>query len=103
MREKPPHHGRLGWQDRNRRFFELILADTGDGQKLFRLLIQYLQGHISKRIIDALCHFRTDAFDLPGREIGNDAFSGWDNLFLVPLDIILNAVFGILRQCPRIS
>ena len=46
-------------------FFEFILTDTGDGQKLFRLLVQHLQCHISKRIIDALRHFRTDAFDLP--------------------------------------
>ena len=77
-------------------FFEFILTDTGDGQKLFRLLVQYLQCHIPKRIIDTLRHFRTDAFDLPGREIGNDAFPGRNDLFLIPLDIILNAVFGIL-------
>ena len=76
-------------------FFELILADTGDGQKLFRLFVQYLQCHIPKRIINTLRHFRTDAFDVPGREIGNDAFSGRNDLFLVSLDIILNAVFGI--------
>ena len=81
-------------------FFEFILTDTGDGQKFFRLFVQHLQCHIPKCIIDTLRHFRTDAFDLPGREIGDDAFPGRNDLLLVSLDIILNAVFGILAPVP---
>ena len=52
---------------------ETPFADAPNGHELFRLLIQNLQRVLSEGIVDFLCDFSTNALDLTGCQITNDA------------------------------
>lgn len=71
---------------------ETPFADAPNGHELFRLLIQNLQRVLSEGIVDFLCDFSTNALDLTGCQITNDAFSGMGNYLLVALYLELESV-----------
>ena len=74
---------------------QLGLTDPRDGKEPVRLLVQYLQCHIAKCIIDAFSDFRADSLDLSGREIGDHAFPRRNNDLFIGIYLKLQAMLGI--------
>ena len=59
-------------------------------------MVQNVQRILTKCIVDLLCDFRSNAFDLPGCQIADDAFSGVGDYFLIALNFKLQAVSRML-------
>ena len=80
--------GQIGIRDHP----ETPFADAPNGYELLRLLIQNLQRVLAEGIVDFLCDFSANAFDLTGGQIADDAFSGMGNYLLVALYLELESV-----------
>ena len=74
---------------------ETLFADTPNRHELFRLVIQNLQRVLPERIVDFLCDFSANTFDLTGCQITDDAFSGMGNYLLVALHLELESVLRV--------
>ena len=59
-------------------------------------MIKDLQCILPKCIVDLLCDFWTNAFDLTGCQITNDSFLGVRNHFLIPFNFELQSVTRML-------
>ena len=80
--------GQIGITDHS----EALFADTSNGHEFFRLLIQNLQRVLPEGIVDFLCDFSANTFDLTRGKVADDAFLGMRNYLLVALHLKLESV-----------
>ena len=81
-------------------FFEFGFADARYGEQLLRIVIQYSQRILPEHGINLFRNFRTDALDLPGTQVSNDAFPVWGDHLVKTLNLKLDAMFGIPAPAP---
>ena len=84
--------GQIGISD----LLQLLGADSSDGHQLLRLMIKDLQCILPKCIVDLLCDFWTNTFDLTGCQIADNTFLGVRNHFLIPFNFELQSVTRML-------